>query len=128
MTRKFALVAGLLLSSVSAGSLLAQTSATTKPSSGSSMQHTAPSATAKPMAQDSTSKRSAARDTTHQAWTKDQIKEAQQGLAKAGFFKGQATGVYGKETKKAIRAYQKANKLPVTGRLNNNLLTRLHSA
>ena len=28
------------------------------------------------------------------AWTKDQIKEAQEGLAKAGYFKGKPTGVY----------------------------------
>lgn len=121
MNRKFALVAGLLLTSVSAGSLLAQTSATPKPSS-SSMQ-------AKPMRQDTTSaKASTSHRTHHAAWTKDQIKDAQTGLEKAGFYKGKVTGVYNKETKRAIRAYQKANKLPVTGHLNDDLLTRLHTA
>jgi carboxyl-terminal processing protease len=61
-------------------------------------------------------------------WTKDQIKEAQEGLAKAGFYKGKATGTLNRSTRTAIRKYQKANKLPVTGRLDNDLLTRLHSS
>jgi peptidoglycan hydrolase-like protein with peptidoglycan-binding domain len=36
--------------------------------------------------------------------------------------------VYDRRTRNAIRAYQKANKLPVTGRLNNDLLTKLETA
>ena len=66
--------------------------------------------------------------THHPAWTKDQIKEAQAGLAKAGYFKGEPSGVMGKKTRKAIRAYQKANNLPVTGRLDDELLTKLRTA
>jgi peptidoglycan hydrolase-like protein with peptidoglycan-binding domain len=127
MIRKFSLAAGLL-GSLMAGTLAAQATPAAKPNpSSSSMQH------AQPVQQD-TSKTAPAQTSTaktgarHAAWTKDQIKQAQTGLAKAGFYKGEPTGVFNKQTRKAIRAYQKANKLPVTGRLNNDLLTRLQSA
>jgi peptidoglycan hydrolase-like protein with peptidoglycan-binding domain len=115
MTRKFSLVAGLLLSSLTVGSLLAQG---------------APAAPgARPMHHDSVATSSSTRAAMrHTVWTKDQIKEAQQGLAKAGYYKAEATGVFNRKTRKAIRAYQKANKLPVTGRLSDDLLARLHSA
>lgn len=130
MTRQFALVAGLLLGSLTAGSLLAQTPAPAKPAPGTSnMQHAQSSTQAKPMRQDSVAAKSTTKTgAKHTVWTKEQIKEAQEGLAKAGYFKGQPNGVLGRQTRKAIRAYQKANKLPVTGRLDNDLLTRLHSA
>jgi peptidoglycan hydrolase-like protein with peptidoglycan-binding domain len=128
MTRKFALIAGALFSAISAGALHAQTSSTTKPSS-TSMQHAAPTTSAKPMHQDSTTARASTKMAPkHAAWTKDQITEAQEGLAKAGDYKGKVNGVYGRSTRKAIRAYQKQNKLPVTGRLSDSLLTRLHSS
>jgi peptidoglycan hydrolase-like protein with peptidoglycan-binding domain len=64
----------------------------------------------------------------HAMWTKDQIKEAQQGLAKAGFYKGTATGVWNKDTKNALKEFQKENKLPVTGRLSDSVLVKLKSA
>lgn len=126
MTRKLALVAGVLLSSLTAGSLLAQTSAPAKPAPKSSMQHAPAAAPANPSSQDTTMARSGA--AKHAAWTADQVKEAQQGLAKGGFYKGKVTGVMDRQTHKAIRAYQKANKLPVTGKLNTELLDKLHSA
>ena len=125
MTRKPALVAGLLLGSVSAGGLLAQTSATTKPApKANSMQH-APAAAPTPAAKQDSTTTHAVR---HTVWTKEQIKEAQAGLAKSGYYKGQPTGVFDRRTRKALRSYQKANKLPVTGRLNEELLEKLHSA
>ena len=64
----------------------------------------------------------------HAMWTKDQIKEAQQGLAKAGFYKGTATGVWNKDTKNALKELQKENKLPVTGKLSDSVLVKLKSA
>jgi hypothetical protein len=130
MTRTFALAAGIVLGSLTAGNLLAQNTATPKPTPGSSsMQHAPATTGAKPMHQDSVAVRATGKTAAqHTVWTKDQIKEAQEGLIKAGFYKGEATGVYGRKTRKAIRAYQKANKLPVTGRLSNDLLNRLHSA
>jgi peptidoglycan hydrolase-like protein with peptidoglycan-binding domain len=129
MTRKIALVAGVLLSTMSAGRLVAQSSAS-KPSHDSTMQHsTSGSSSVKLMSHDSTKASASARSTVRKpAWTKDQIKQAQEGLAKGGYYKGQPSGVYDRRTRNAIRAYQKANKLPVTGRLNNDLLTKLETA
>ena len=61
-------------------------------------------------------------------WSKEQIKEAQAGLSKAGYYKGAEDGIYGKETRAAVKQYQKANKMPVTGELNDSLLTHLKSS
>lgn len=126
MTRKLALVVGVLLGSVPAAGLLAQTPAA-KPNPSSGMQHTPSVAPTKSTQQDTAASKSAVK-THHAKWTKDQIKEAQAGLAKAGYFKGEPNGVMGKKTHKAIRAYQKANNLPVTGRLDDELLTKLRTA
>jgi len=64
----------------------------------------------------------------HAKWTKAQIKEAQEGLKKAGFYKGDTTGVFNADTRKALKAYQKSNKLPVTGKLNEEILEKLKSS
>jgi peptidoglycan hydrolase-like protein with peptidoglycan-binding domain len=72
-------------------------------------------------------KASAATKAHRAAWTPAQVKEAQEGLAKAGLYKGKATGVVNKDTKRALRAYQKQNKLPVTGRLSDSTLAKLKS-
>jgi peptidoglycan hydrolase-like protein with peptidoglycan-binding domain len=84
---------------------------------------------------DSTMKSSAsapaAKQTTvahHAKWTKAQIKEAQEGLKKAGFYKGDTTGVFNADTRKALKEYQKSNKLPATGKLSNDVLERLKSS
>jgi hypothetical protein len=70
----------------------------------------------------------AAASARHAAWTKDQVKEAQEGLAKAGLYKGKATGIFNADTRKALREYQKQNKMPVTGRLSDSVLVKLKSA
>ena len=125
MIRKLALVAGVLFAAVSTGSLSAQTAAPSKPSSSTGSMQKAPAQLKS--RQDSTTVRTSAGTKVHAKWTTAQIKEAQEGLAKAGFYKGKVTGTYGRSTRNAIRAYQKANKLPVTGRLDNDLLTKLSS-
>jgi peptidoglycan hydrolase-like protein with peptidoglycan-binding domain len=128
MTRKLALVVGVLLGSIPAAGLLAQTAAA-KPNPSSGMQHAPSVSPAKQVQQDSMKASTTPQGGAHHAaWSKEQIKEAQAGLAKAGFFKGQPNGKYGKKTHKAIRAYQKANKLPVTGRLDDELLAKLRTA
>jgi peptidoglycan hydrolase-like protein with peptidoglycan-binding domain len=124
MIRTLALVSTLVAASLSASALSAQSSATTTPPAAPAMKH-APTVHAKA---DSTKMGAAATTTRHAAWTKEQIKEAQEGLAKAGFYKGTATGVFNKGTRKALRAYQKQNKLPVTGRLSDDVLAKLKSA
>jgi peptidoglycan hydrolase-like protein with peptidoglycan-binding domain len=127
MIRKFALVSAVVAGFISAGTLAAQTAAPAKkPAATPTMQHTQspPAAT-----QDTGSKAAAGKTTTHHAmWTKDQIKEAQEGLIKAGLYKGKATGVYNADTRKAVREYQKKNNLPATGRLNDSTLAKLKTA
>jgi len=119
MIRKFALVSAIVAGSLSAGTLVAQTAAPAKkPAATSTMQHTQ---TPPAVKQDTGSKAA----TTHHAWTKDQIKEAQEGLIKAGLYKGKATGVFNADTRKALREYQKKNDLPATGRLNDSTLAKL---
>jgi peptidoglycan hydrolase-like protein with peptidoglycan-binding domain len=76
----------------------------------------------------STMNKSAASNASHAEWTTAQIKEAQEGLAKAGFYKGKPTGQFNADTRKALEKYQKENKLPVTGRLNETVLSKLKSA
>jgi peptidoglycan hydrolase-like protein with peptidoglycan-binding domain len=137
MLRSLAFVSAVLGASLATSTLAAQSTATTtqqpaaapatKKSSAMHMKQdtTKTSATTKSSASAS---KSGTMKTHHAAWTKDQIKEAQQGLAKAGLYKGQPTGVYNKETQKAVRAYQKQNNMPVTGRLSDSLLTRLKSS
>jgi peptidoglycan hydrolase-like protein with peptidoglycan-binding domain len=125
MKRALALLtAGVLVGTITAHSATAQSTAPAKPNPSSSMQHTR--TTGSKMQQDSTAVRSKS-SATRQKWSKEQIKEAQAGLAKAGYFKGTANGVYGKTTRNAVKAYQKANKLPVTGQLSDSLLNRLRS-
>jgi peptidoglycan hydrolase-like protein with peptidoglycan-binding domain len=116
MIRKLALVAAVVAATLTTNALSAQTAApAAKP--GPAMHVKLDSSTsAKPSS------------THHAAWTQSQIKEAQQGLAKAGLYKGKVSGAMNADTRKALRAYQKQNKLPVTGRLDDTVLARLKSA
>jgi peptidoglycan hydrolase-like protein with peptidoglycan-binding domain len=127
MTRKLALVAGVAFAAISAGTLAAQTAAGKPTPTSTTMQH-APAPLPKAGQQDTTATRASSAKVQHAKWTRDQIKEAQEGLTKAGFYKGKITGTYDRSTRKAILAYQKANKLPATGRLSDSLLTKLHSS
>jgi peptidoglycan hydrolase-like protein with peptidoglycan-binding domain len=66
--------------------------------------------------------------TKHMTWTKEQIKAAQQGLAKGGYYKGAVDGTWNKATESALKAWQKANKMPATGHLNEEELAKLQAA
>ncbi len=125
MLRSLALASALALATLSASALAAQTSAApTKPSA--SPTSPAPTVHAK---LDSTSTSAMNKSATKSmTWTTDQIKEAQEGLAKAGLYKGKPTGQFNADTRKALKKYQKENKLPVTGRLDNRVLAKLKSA
>jgi peptidoglycan hydrolase-like protein with peptidoglycan-binding domain len=126
--RTLALVTAMAALTLSAGALAAQSTSTQQPAAKPTMNQ-APAVHVK---QDTTKKAATASakpaTTHHAAWTKDQVKEAQEGLAKAGLYKGKATGVLNADTKKALRQYQKQNKLPVTGRLSDSVLVKLKSA
>ena len=49
----------------------------------------------------------------------------QQQLAEAGYYRGEIDGVIGDGTRRAIRAYERANGLPVDGRIDENLLGQM---
>jgi peptidoglycan hydrolase-like protein with peptidoglycan-binding domain len=123
--RRFSLFAGMLAMCLTAGALSAQSTSTQQPASKPTMKQQSVHVTqdtAKAAAKSSSMK------TRHAAWTKDQIKEAQEGLSKAGLYKGKATGVMNADTRAALRQYQKKNNLPVTGRLSDSVLVKLKSA
>jgi peptidoglycan hydrolase-like protein with peptidoglycan-binding domain len=119
MIRKLALVSLVCAATLGTSALAAQTTDTSKPAA-----KPAPAMHAKV----DSSTRTAAAASHHAAWTQSQVKEAQQGLAKAGLYKGKISGTMNADTRKALRAYQKQNKLPVTGRLSDSVLVRLKSA
>jgi len=62
----------------------------------------------------------------HIRLTKSEIMALQDSLAKAGFYKGKANGILNTGTKKALREYQKANNLKVTGTPTEETLAKLH--
>jgi peptidoglycan hydrolase-like protein with peptidoglycan-binding domain len=125
MKRALALItAGVLVGAISARNATAQSTAPAKPNATSSMQHSQPTGV-KATHQDSTT---AKHHASSQKWSKDQIKEAQAGLTKAGFYKGKEDGIYGKQTRAAVKKYQKENSMPVTGQLSDSLLDKLKSA
>jgi peptidoglycan hydrolase-like protein with peptidoglycan-binding domain len=124
MLRSLALASALVVASLSASALSAQTSAApSKPTPSAASP--APTVHAQDTSKTSAMSKSASKSMT---WTTDQIKEAQEGLAKAGFYKGKPTGQFNADTRKALEHYQKKNHLPVTGRLDNEVLKKLKSA
>jgi peptidoglycan hydrolase-like protein with peptidoglycan-binding domain len=59
------------------------------------------------------------------AMHRDDIMQVQEILNDKGFDVGPADGVIGARTRAGIRSYQKAEKLPVTGRLDKETAERL---
>ena len=121
MFRTLAFVSALVAASLSTQALAAQSSASsTKP---------APTANTKmDSAKTTTSAPATAPKHHHATWTTDQVKEAQQGLAKAGLYKGDVSGKMNKDTEKALKEYQKENHMPVTGKLSDSVLVKLKTA
>jgi peptidoglycan hydrolase-like protein with peptidoglycan-binding domain len=128
--RTFSLAAALTALTLSASALAAQSTSqqpATKPAmSQSSAVHVKQDSTKKAAATSASAKTSSS--ARHAAWTKDDIKQAQEGLTKAGLYKGKTSGIMNADTRKALREYQKQNKLPVTGRLSDSVLVKLKSA
>jgi len=120
--RTLALVAAMTALTLSPSVLAAQSSANQQPASKPATSHA--SDTAKKASTSAT-----ATSTTKQAsWTKEEVKEAQEGLAKEGLYKGKVDGTFNADTHKALKEYQKKNKMPVTGQLDDNVLAKLKSA
>jgi carboxyl-terminal processing protease len=57
----------------------------------------------------------------------EQIKSAQQMLKGLGFDPGREDGYFSKETEQAVKAFQKANGLPVTGKIDQNTASVLQT-
>jgi peptidoglycan hydrolase-like protein with peptidoglycan-binding domain len=55
---------------------------------------------------------------TGAATTPDQIKQAQQALANQGLYKGKIDGVAGRQTRRAVRQFQKDHNLSQTAQLD----------
>ncbi|MCR5296194.1 MAG: peptidoglycan-binding protein [Clostridiales bacterium] len=53
--------------------------------------------------------------TLHNGSRGDAVKQLQQALIDLGYLKGAADGIFGNQTEKAVRSFQKANKLSVDG-------------
>lgn len=60
-----------------------------------------------------------------QKLNKDEIIALQNALLKGGFYKGTANGALDTATKQALRDYQKANQLKVTGEPSKEVLNKL---
>jgi peptidoglycan hydrolase-like protein with peptidoglycan-binding domain len=120
MFRTFAVTMAALAVFGAAKPVRAQSTAPAKPAA---QAHKTASATA------SSTTKASVTDTTHHAmWTKSQIEDAQKGLAKAGYYKGKPSGQMNADTRKALKAYEKANGMPATGRLSDSVLVKLKSA
>jgi His-Xaa-Ser repeat protein HxsA len=128
MNRKLALVTTLLAAAVGAGTAAAQATAPAAPKPAAAAKADTGTKSMSKTTAKTAAKPAAAPATRHAAWTKDQIKEAQEGLTKAGYYKGKISGIMNADTRKALRAYQKQEKLPVTGRLSDDVLAKLKSA
>ena len=115
MNRSRILGIALLLAAITVGGAYAQS------------QPATPAAPATPAPETKApAKKAAAKPQMH--WTADQIKQAQDALTKGGYYKGKATGKWDRATARALRAWQKANKMPATGRLTQEILTKLQSS
>jgi peptidoglycan hydrolase-like protein with peptidoglycan-binding domain len=117
MLRNIAVATAVLVCAAGAGKLSAQDSAKAKPTpQATQKKSTTAAAPTKPAA-------------THEMkWTAAQITEAQSGLAKAGYYKGKPSGVMNADTRKALKAFEKANNMPATGRLSDSVLAKLKSS
>jgi len=116
MLRNIALATAVLVCVAGAGKLSAQDTAKTKSTPQVTQKAPTTSAAAKPSA------------SKEPKWTSAQITEAQTGLAKAGYYKGKPTGVMNADTRKALKAFEKANNMPATGHLSDSVLAKLKTA
>lgn len=113
MFRTIAVATALMTCALGAGTLAAQSTATAKPA---------------PQAQKSTSAKANTTMAPAHNWSKAEITEAQQGLAKAGYYKGKPNGQMDADTKKALKAFEKANNMPANGKLTDSVYAKLKTA
>ena len=56
---------------------------------------------------------------------KDEVRKMQETLRNKGHYQGEVDGVFGLRTRASIRAYQKAENLPITGQVDTRTADRL---
>ena len=62
---------------------------------------------------------------THAVHASAKVKQAQEALQAAGLYKGKVDGVFGPQTKAAVKEFQKANGLKPTARLDSATMKKL---
>jgi hypothetical protein len=60
--------------------------------------------------------------------SKSEVKQAQEKLRQKGLYRGRTDGIIGRETKTALRTFQRKNGLPVTGSLDRRTMSALEGA
>lgn len=118
------LVAGLLAAG-SAATLHAQQQQQQQPPPKPAQVQPAPKPAPSVAAQTPTVHRTATTRPRGRRWTAEQIKEAQTGLASAKLYTGKISGVYDSATRTAVREFQRAHNMAVTGKLSDSLLVLL---
>ena len=114
----------------SAASTTPGTGATT-PSTSSTMSSNAPSTSAgtggmtTPSSSTPSMSSASTSGMTGAATTPDQIRQAQQALADQGLYKGKIDGVVGRQTRRAVRQFQKTHHLSQTARLDADTMQAL---
>jgi peptidoglycan hydrolase-like protein with peptidoglycan-binding domain len=58
-------------------------------------------------------------------WDRTDVKKMQEDLRNRGHYRGKVDGVFGLRTQASIRAYQKAQNLPITGQVDTRTADRL---
>lgn len=81
--------------------------------------------TASKMAAPAKTPRAAITAKEHMGLTKEDAMAVQSALEKAGIYKGTVDGRFGKQTRAALREYQKSNGLKVNGRADEETLSKL---
>jgi peptidoglycan hydrolase-like protein with peptidoglycan-binding domain len=77
------------------------------------------------MGQTNSSQKNPQSGMAQQSLGKSEIKQVQRALDQKGFKAGRADGILGTETKDALRSFQKAQGLQVTGQIDNQTLSAL---
>ncbi len=85
----------------------------------------APKPAASPVAQTQAMHRTGTMRPRARHWNAAQIKEAQTGLTAAKLYTGKISGLYDSATRTAVREFQRAHNMPVTGNLSDSLLVLL---
>ena len=66
--------------------------------------------------------------TTSAGVSRNEIREIQRALGRKGYYTGRADGIFGPWTKRALRQFQQAQQLPITGEMDDRSLAALRQS